>query len=73
MILIDHQVGTINFAKSIDRVQIEATRALARAAIALGMPVVFTSSMEEHQQGPLLPALEAIAPEALLQNRQIRV
>ena len=65
MILIDHQVGTINFAKSIDRVQIEAnTRALARAAIALGMPVVFTSSMEEHQQGPLLPALEAITPEA---------
>jgi nicotinamidase-related amidase len=65
MILIDHQVGTLNFAKSIDRVQIEAnTRALARAAIALGMPIVFTSSMEDHQQGPFLPALETIAPAA---------
>ena len=65
MILIDHQVGTLNFAKSIARDQIEAnTRALARAAVALGMPIVFTSSMEDQQQGPLLPALEAIAPEA---------
>lgn len=65
MILIDHQVGTLNFAKSIDRAQIEAnTRALARAAIALGIPIVFTSSMEDHQQGPLLPALETIAPAA---------
>jgi nicotinamidase-related amidase len=65
MILIDHQVGTLNFAKSIARNQIETnTRALARAAIALGMPMVFTTSMEDQQQGPLLPALEAIAPEA---------
>jgi nicotinamidase-related amidase len=65
IILIDHQVGTLNFAKSIDRQLIEAnTRALARTAITLGMPIVFTSSMEDHQQGPLLPALESIAPEA---------
>ena len=63
MILIDHQVGTLNFAKSIAGDHIEAnTRALARAAVALGMPIVFTSSMEGHQQGPLLPALESIAP-----------
>lgn len=65
MILIDHQVGTMALAKSIDHAVIEAhTRALARAAIALGMPLVFTSSMEDQQQGPLFPALEAIAPEA---------
>lgn len=55
----------MNFAKSIARDQIEAnTRALARTAIALGMPIVFTTSMEDHQQGPLLPALATIAPEA---------
>ena len=65
MILIDHQTGTLNFAKSIARDLIEAnTRALARTAVALGMPIVFTSSMEDHQQGPLLPALETIAHEA---------
>jgi nicotinamidase-related amidase len=28
------------------------------------MPLVFTSSMEDHQQGPLMPALQDIAPEA---------
>ena len=65
MILIDHQIGTMNFAKTVDHGEIEAnTRALARTAIALGMPIVFTSSMEDHQQGPLLPALESIAPDA---------
>ena len=65
MILIDHQIGTLSFAKSIARDLIEAnTRALARVAVALRMPIVFTSSMEDHQQGPLMPALETIAPEA---------
>jgi len=65
IVLIDHQIGTMNWAKSVDRVLIEAnTRALARMAVALGMPLVLTSSMEEHMQGPLLPALEDIAPDA---------
>ena len=65
MVLIDHQIGTLTMAKSIPRDIIEAnTRALARVAVALGMPLVFTSSMEDHQQGPLMPALQDIAPEA---------
>lgn len=65
IILIDHQVGTMNWAKSVDRELIEAnTRALARAATALGMPLVLTSSMEDNMQGQLMPALEEIAPDA---------
>ncbi|TMV10092.1 isochorismatase family protein [Ruegeria sediminis] len=65
MVLIDHQTGTMNWAKSVDRDLIEAnTRALARVAVDLGMPLVLTSSMEEHMQGPLMPALEDIAPDA---------
>ncbi|MES0824825.1 isochorismatase family protein [Ruegeria sp. SCP11] len=65
IILIDHQVGTMNWAKSVDRELIEAnTRALARTATALGMPLVLTSSMEDNMQGPLMPALEEIAPDA---------
>lgn len=65
MVLIDHQIGTMNWAKSVDRDLIEAhTRALARVAIDLGMPLVMTSSMEEHMQGPLMPALEELAPDA---------
>ena len=65
MVLIDHQVGTMNWVGSVDRATVEAnTRALARTAVALNMPIVFTSSQEDQMQGPLMPALEEIAPEA---------
>ncbi|MFX8926087.1 isochorismatase, partial [Acinetobacter baumannii] len=40
------------------------TLALARAAQVLKMPVVLTSSMEEYMQGPLLPELAKILPDA---------
>lgn len=71
MVLIDHQTGTMNWAKSVDRDLIEAnTRALARTAIKLDMPVVFTSSMEDQMQGPLMPALEEIAPKAFAERIQ---
>ncbi|WP_214652714.1 cysteine hydrolase [Ruegeria lacuscaerulensis] len=53
MILIDHQIGTMNWARSVDIEIIKAnTRALARTAVDLGMPIVFTSSMEDQIQGP---------------------
>lgn len=65
IVLIDHQVGTMNWAKSVDRDLIEAnTRALARTAAELDMPLVLTSSMEDNMQGSLMPALEEIAPDA---------
>lgn len=65
MILIDHQIGTMGWARSVDIELIKAnTRALARTAVDLGMPIVFTSSMEDQMQGPLMPDLEEIAPEA---------
>lgn len=65
MVLIDHQTGTMNWAKSVARDLIEAnTRALARVAVELDMPLVLTSSMEENMQGPLMPALNEIAPDA---------
>ena len=65
MILIDHQVGTMNWIGSIDKATVEAnTRALAKVAIALNMPIVFTSSTEDQMQGSLMPALEDIAPAA---------
>ncbi len=65
MILIDHQIGTMNWIGSIEKSIVEAnTRALAKVAVALNMPLVFTSSQEDHMQGPLMPALETIAPDA---------
>ncbi|MBS0499645.1 MAG: isochorismatase family protein [Ottowia sp.] len=65
MLLVDHQVGTMSWVKSIpfDEMKRNALM-LARAAAILQMPVVLTSSMEQHAQGPLLPELENILPEA---------
>jgi len=65
MLLIDHQVGTIKLAISTPREEIvRNTRALARTAVETGMPLVLTSSQEDHFQGLLLDDLQKIAPKA---------
>ena len=65
MLLIDHQVRTINLAKNISHAEIiRNMRALARVAMATGMPIVLTSSLETEFQGLLLDDLKTIAPEA---------
>lgn len=65
LLLIDHQVGTMQLIKNID---VEGAKrmalALAKAAKILDIPVILTSSQEDRVQGPLLPELEAILPEA---------
>lgn len=63
MLLIDHQVGTMSWVKSIafDEMKRNAL-VLAQAAKILKLPVVLTSSMEEYAQGPLLSELETILP-----------
>lgn len=64
MLLIDHQVGTLNFAanRSYDII-VSRTRALAKMAKALKIPVVLTSSQEDRAQGPLIDDLKEILPE----------
>jgi len=65
LVLIDHQIGTMQLVKTLDLDRVKRhTLALARAARILNMPVVLTSSMEEYVQGPLLPELAKIVPEA---------
>ncbi len=65
MLLIDHQRGTIKLAKNIPYEEIvRNTRALARTAVETGMPLVLTSSQEDHFQGMLLDDLQGIAPDA---------
>jgi nicotinamidase-related amidase len=64
MLLIDHQVGTIDWMHSAPHDEVKRyTLALAKAAKAAGMEVILTSSMEDHPQGPLFPELEEILPE----------
>lgn len=65
MLLIDHQRGTIKLAVSTPYDEIvRNTRALARTAVETQMPLVLTSSQEDHFQGMLLDDLQTIAPDA---------
>ncbi|WP_137817503.1 isochorismatase family protein [Pseudomonas sp. 2FG] len=63
LLLIDHQVGTMGWVKSIPFEELKRNALmLAKTASILKLPVVLTSSMEEHAQGPLLSELEQILP-----------
>ncbi len=65
LLLIDHQVGTMQLVKNLPLEQVRTmTLALARAAKILQMPVILTSSQEERIQGPLMPELAEILPDA---------
>ena len=65
LLLIDHQTGTMQLIKNIPLdVAKRNTLALAKTAKILNIPVVLTSSQEQNQQGPLLPELQQILPEA---------
>lgn len=65
ILLIDHQTGTMGWTHShdINLVKQNAIK-LAKIARALNLPVILTSSMEDHVQGPLIPELQEILPEA---------
>lgn len=65
MLLIDHQVGTMGWVRSIGFEELKRNALmLAQAARILKLPVVLTSSMEDYVQGPLLSELETILPQA---------
>lgn len=63
IVLIDHQLGTMSWVGSIDQDLMKANAlALAKSAKALEMPLVLTSSLEDHAQGRLASEFEQIAP-----------
>jgi nicotinamidase-related amidase len=65
LVLIDHQIGTMQLIKNLDLDTVKRnTLALAKTARILDIPVVLTSSQEDRVQGPLLPELADILPEA---------
>src|SRR6202161_1126855 len=65
LVLIDHQVGTLTFVHNISSDEsLRNAIMLAKAAKAYGMPVVMTTSQEDHAQGPTAPALQAALPDA---------
>jgi nicotinamidase-related amidase len=69
LLLLDHQVGTMGWVRTLPVDEVKRnTLALAKVAKTLGISVVLTSSMETEMQGPLLPELEQILPEAFEQR-----
>jgi nicotinamidase-related amidase len=65
LLLIDHQVGTMQLVKNLPLNHVQrCTLALAKAAAILGLPVILTTSQEEHIQGPLMRELASILPDA---------
>ena len=65
VLLIDHQVGTMSWVRSTPFEEMKRNALmLAKTAKILKLPVVLTSSMEDHAQGPLLNELAEILPEA---------
>jgi nicotinamidase-related amidase len=73
LVLVDYQVGTLQLIRNISSDQsLRNAVMLAKAAKAYGMPIVLTTSQEDHIQGPLAPALQHVSPEAY-KNRVQRV
>ncbi|RZT29052.1 isochorismatase family protein [Cupriavidus agavae] len=65
LLLIDHQVGTIKMVSSMPGGELKQNAVmLAKTAHILGMPIVLTTSMEDHQQGPLIDELQEISRDA---------
>jgi nicotinamidase-related amidase len=65
LVLIDHQVGTLQFVHTMSpETSLQNAIMLAKAAKAYDMPVVLTTSQEDHPQGPTAPALQEALPEA---------
>lgn len=65
LLLIDHQIGTMQLIKNIPLDVVKRnTIALAKTAKILNIPVVLTSSQEGNVQGPLMPELQELLPEA---------
>jgi nicotinamidase-related amidase len=65
LVLIDHQVGTLEFVHTMSpETSLKNAITLGKAATAYGIPIVMTISQEDHAQGPTAPALQEALPDA---------
>lgn len=65
LVLVDYQVGTLQLVRSCSSdISLRNAVMLAKAAVTLKMPIVLTSSQEDHIQGPIAPTLQQAAPDA---------
>lgn len=73
MLLVDHQVGTMNFGiTDLDALHLKnRTLWLAEAAKVFGLPAILTTSNPDGANGPLFPELIAALPTAPIIDRLI--
>jgi nicotinamidase-related amidase len=65
LILVDHQVGSLQLLKNITSdSSVRNAVNLGKAALAFKMPIVMTTSQEDKVQGPTAQALQKALPEA---------
>jgi nicotinamidase-related amidase len=70
-LLLDHQTGLFQNVKDIAVAQLRANVvALARVATMHGIPIITTASVPEGPNGPLMPELEKVAPNAIYVPRR---
>ena len=73
LVLIDYQVGTVQLIKTMSSdLSVRNAVMLAKAAKALDLPVVLTTSQETNIQGPLPSIFENLLPEAYKKPDQTR-
>jgi nicotinamidase-related amidase len=66
LVLIDYQVGTMQLIKNqMPDTSLRNAIALGNAALAFDMPIVLTSSQEDHLQGPIGRVSPACTPKAV--------
>lgn len=71
MLLIDHQVGTMGWVHSAELSAIQMnTVVLAKAAKAIDMPLILTSSQEDQAQGLLFDELQKVVPDEYVNRIQ---
>ena len=64
LVLIDHQIGTLQLVKTLNPADVERlVVALAKTAKALNMPVILTTSVETGFQQPMIKSLAEALPE----------
>jgi nicotinamidase-related amidase len=64
LLLIDYQVGTMQLIRNqMPDTSLRNAIALAKTALAFSMPIVLTSSQEDHLQGPIAESLQHVVPE----------
>lgn len=70
VLLVDHQTGLLSLVRDIEPDQFR-NNVLAMAEIAkyFGLPTVLSTSFEDGPNGPLLPELQEILPDAAFASR----